>query len=66
MAGIVGIARELDIRVLTEGVKNRDELHVLRAAGISLIQRYYSAKPAFMALPDILALHRTADVRTAM
>ena len=34
VAGIVGIARELDITVLAEGVENDEELTVLRAAGI--------------------------------
>ena len=53
VAGIVGIARELDIRVLGEGVENAEELTILRAAGISLFQGYYFAKPALMSLPDV-------------
>ena len=52
VAGIVGIARELDIVVLAEGVENEAELTVLRAAGISLFQGYHFAKPALMALPE--------------
>ncbi len=40
IGGIIGIARELDIAVLAEGVEN--ELTVLRAAGISLFQGYIS------------------------
>ncbi|MET0967702.1 MAG: EAL domain-containing protein, partial [Tardiphaga sp.] len=44
VAGIVGIARELDITVLGEGVESADELAVLRAAGISLFQGYHFAK----------------------
>ena len=66
VAGIVGIARELDIRVLAEGVEIADELHVLRAAGISLFQGYYFAKPALMALPYMNAFDRGVDVRIAI
>lgn len=53
VAGIVGIARALDILVLAEGVESEQELTVLRAAGISLFQGYHFAKPALMALPDV-------------
>jgi EAL domain-containing protein (putative c-di-GMP-specific phosphodiesterase class I) len=51
VAGVVNIARELDIQVVAEGVESADELVVLRAAGIALFQGYYFAKPALMALP---------------
>ena len=56
VAGIVGIARELDITVLAEGVENDEELTVLRAAGIALFQGYHFAKPALMALPPVHGL----------
>ncbi len=46
VAGIVGIARTLDISVLAEGVETEAELTALRAAGIKLFQGYYFAKPA--------------------
>lgn len=65
MAGIVGIARELDITVLGEGVENADELAVLRAAGISLFQGYHFAKPALMALPEVPLLNAPVMVRAA-
>ncbi|KKB79914.1 diguanylate phosphodiesterase [Devosia soli] len=45
IAGIVGIARQLDILVLAEGVETEAELMVLHAAGIDLFQGYYFAKP---------------------
>ena len=45
IAGIVGICRQLDIRVLAEGVETEAELVALRAAGITLFQGYYFAKP---------------------
>jgi EAL domain-containing protein (putative c-di-GMP-specific phosphodiesterase class I) len=65
VAGIVGIARELDITVLAEGVENADELTVLRAAGISLFQGYHFAKPALMALPHVPLLSAPLDIRAA-
>ena len=66
VAGIVGIARTLDIEVLAEGVENNDELVVLRAAGISLFQGYYFAKPALMSLPDVPVLGRVTSMRNAV
>ena len=58
VAGIVGIARTLDIEVLAEGVESEMELTVLRASGISLFQGYYFAKPCLMGLPDVAVLSR--------
>jgi EAL domain-containing protein (putative c-di-GMP-specific phosphodiesterase class I) len=65
VAGIVSIARALDIDVLAEGVENEQELTVLRATGISLFQGYYFAKPALMALPAVPSLLRGIEVRNA-
>jgi EAL domain-containing protein (putative c-di-GMP-specific phosphodiesterase class I) len=45
VAGIVAIARQLDIIVLAEGVETEAELMTLKAAGITLFQGYYFAKP---------------------
>ena len=53
VAGIVGIARELDIDVVAEGVETESELTMLRAAGIALFQGYLFAKPALMSLPRL-------------
>lgn len=53
IAGIVGIARELDITVLAEGIETEAEFLVLRDAGIRLFQGYWFAKPAFEELPRI-------------
>ncbi len=67
VAGIVGIARTLDIQVLAEGVENKLELTVLKAAGISLFQGFYFARPGLMTLPDVpilssaLKLHATGS-----
>jgi EAL domain-containing protein (putative c-di-GMP-specific phosphodiesterase class I) len=65
VSGIVGIARELDIVVLAEGVENESELTVLRAAGISLFQGYHFAKPALMALPEVPFLTSPVTLRAA-
>lgn len=65
VAGIVAIARALDIHVLAEGVENDNELTVLRAAGISLFQGYHFAKPALMALPDVPLLMSPVAVNAA-
>jgi EAL domain-containing protein (putative c-di-GMP-specific phosphodiesterase class I) len=53
VAGIGGIARELGIKVLAEGIETEDEFRVLKAAGIRLFQGYWFAKPEFEALPEI-------------
>ena len=53
IAGVVGIARALEIIVLAEGVESEAELTVLRAAGISLFQGFYFAKPSVMALREV-------------
>lgn len=66
IAGIVGIARTLDIEVLAEGVENEQELAVLRAAGISLFQGYHFAKPALMALPDVSVISENTTFHVAV
>jgi EAL domain-containing protein (putative c-di-GMP-specific phosphodiesterase class I) len=44
--GLVGIAAELGIVLLAEGVETAAELAVLKGLGIRLFQGYYFAKPA--------------------
>lgn len=53
LAGIAGIAKELDIRLLAEGIETEAEFLVLRAAGIRLFQGYWFAKPAFEEPPQV-------------
>ncbi|MET1020965.1 MAG: EAL domain-containing protein [Arthrobacter sp.] len=53
VAGIVGIARELDITVLAEGIETEAEFLVLKATGIRLFQGYWFGKPAFEELPQV-------------
>ncbi len=50
VAGIVSISRALNIRVLAEGIETPAERDCLREAGISLMQGYLFARPAFRAL----------------
>jgi EAL domain-containing protein (putative c-di-GMP-specific phosphodiesterase class I) len=66
VAGIFEMARALNIRVLAEGVENEQELTVLRAAGITLFQGYYFAKPALMALPAVPLLTNSMQAGTAV
>lgn len=42
---LAGLAHELDITLLAEGVETEGELNVLRNLGITLFQGYYFAKP---------------------
>ena len=65
VAGMAGIARQLGIHVLAEGVETEAELTVLRAAGITLFQGYYFAKPALMALPPVPGLSASAQISAA-
>jgi EAL domain-containing protein (putative c-di-GMP-specific phosphodiesterase class I) len=51
IGGIVGICRMLGIRVVAEGVETAPEARTLRNLGITLMQGYLFAKPAFEALP---------------
>ncbi|NUT72440.1 EAL domain-containing protein [Pseudarthrobacter sp. C4D7] len=60
VAGIGNIAKELGITVLAEGIETEEEFRVLKAAGISLFQGYWFARPEFEALPRIRALGNVA------
>ncbi len=62
VAGITSMARELDIKILAEGVENEAELTVLRAAGIELFQGYYFSKPGFMRLPPVSVFPNTPNI----
>lgn len=53
VAGIMSIARALDIQVIAEGIESEAELTTLRAAGVSLFQGYHFAKPQVEALPMV-------------
>ncbi len=53
LSAILYVARELGITVLAEGVETEAEFGALKAAGVTLFQGYYFAKPAFEALPTV-------------
>jgi EAL domain-containing protein (putative c-di-GMP-specific phosphodiesterase class I) len=53
VGGIVGICRMLGIRIVAEGVETTAEARTLRNLGITLMQGYLFAKPAFEALPPV-------------
>ncbi len=53
IAGILGIAEDLSITVLAEGIETEAEFLFLKAQGIRLFQGYWFARPAFEALPEI-------------
>ncbi|WP_258069765.1 EAL domain-containing protein [Arthrobacter sp. SX1312] len=53
VAGIVGIAEDLGITVLAEGVETEAEFAFLKRSGIRLFQGYWFAKPAFEELPQV-------------
>jgi EAL domain-containing protein (putative c-di-GMP-specific phosphodiesterase class I) len=60
IAGIVTIARQLGITVLAEGVETEAELTTLRAAGITLFQGFYFAKPQIETFASISELPMAA------
>jgi EAL domain-containing protein (putative c-di-GMP-specific phosphodiesterase class I) len=53
IAGLMHVARELEIEVLAEGIETEAEFLMLKAAGVRLFQGYWFAKPAFEALPTL-------------
>jgi EAL domain-containing protein (putative c-di-GMP-specific phosphodiesterase class I) len=65
VAGIMHIARALNVTVLAEGVETADEVRVLRAAGIRLFQGFYFARPALESLPEVPVLSRSGSARAA-
>lgn len=53
VASIINLAQALRIRVIAEGVESQAELTILRAAGATLFQGYFFAKPLTAALPPV-------------
>ena len=53
VAGVIMMARQLEVVVIAEGVETEAELTALRAAGIQLFQGYLFAKPAVASLPPV-------------
>lgn len=53
VCGVLNICNDLGIRVIAEGIETLGERDFLAAAGITLMQGYLFAKPAFKAMPSI-------------
>ena len=47
------MCRNLNIRVIAEGIETVGELHALRDMGVELFQGYLLAKPGFESLPEV-------------
>ena len=67
IAGILGICRMLDVRVIAEGVETVAEMQTLRELGIELMQGYLFARPAFEELPspDLISVYARPRTGTA-
>ena len=42
---IVGLGKNMDLRIIAEGVENREEAHLLTEIGCDTAQGYYFARP---------------------
>ena len=51
VAAILGVCRDLGVRVIAEGIEKTEEYAVLLDLGVELFQGYLFAKPAFEAFP---------------
>ena len=51
--GIIQVCKELDIKVIAEGVETYEELSILQSFGVELFQGYYFAKPKFQGLASL-------------
>jgi len=59
VCGVLQICRDLGIRVIAEGIETAGERDFFASEGVTLMQGYLFARPAFKALPEIGGL---ADV----
>jgi len=50
---ILSACRELDIKVIAEGIESREECLILAEQGVRLFQGYLFAKPGFQTLPQV-------------
>ncbi|WP_250515904.1 EAL domain-containing protein [Caballeronia sp. INDeC2] len=53
VCGVLSICRDLGIRVIAEGIETRGERDFFAANGVTLMQGYLLARPAFKAIPEI-------------
>jgi EAL domain-containing protein (putative c-di-GMP-specific phosphodiesterase class I) len=50
--GVLSMCRDLGVRVIAEGIETTGERDFFSANGVTLMQGYLFAKPAFRAIPD--------------
>jgi EAL domain-containing protein (putative c-di-GMP-specific phosphodiesterase class I) len=67
VSSTVQLARELGTVIIAEGIETMDEYAALRDCGVSLMQGYLFARPAFEALPGVTfpALETAQHVRSS-
>jgi EAL domain-containing protein (putative c-di-GMP-specific phosphodiesterase class I) len=53
VCGVLAMCRDLGVRVIAEGIETCGERDFFAANGVTLMQGYFFAKPAFKAVPDI-------------
>jgi EAL domain-containing protein (putative c-di-GMP-specific phosphodiesterase class I) len=53
VASLVGLCRDMGIRLIAEGIETEAEYTALRSAGVRYMQGYLFARPAFEALPPV-------------
>lgn len=51
LASLTWLARELGVTILAEGIETANEMAVVRAAGVTLMQGYLFARPTVKSLP---------------
>ena len=63
VAWALGLARELGMEVVVEGVETAAQLELLKAWGCHLVQGYYFARP--LSVPEMTALLRIGKIKDA-
>jgi EAL domain-containing protein (putative c-di-GMP-specific phosphodiesterase class I) len=49
---MISLSEKLGVQLIAEGVEMAESYHVLRELGVSLMQGYLLARPAYEALPE--------------
>jgi EAL domain-containing protein (putative c-di-GMP-specific phosphodiesterase class I) len=62
-AAIIAMARELELKVIAEGVENEEQLRFLREHRCDQVQGYIVSRP--VSVPDLMILLRDAPQREA-
>ncbi|GAB2175306.1 EAL domain-containing protein [Dongia sp. agr-C8] len=65
VAAVAALCREIDVKLVLEGVETAEEVAALRSVGGRYMQGFYFAKPAFEALPGLPSLRWPAPADLA-